>query len=95
MAPAVRLAAGAYLAAVTLLGIALTVYDKIAAKKRPRRRVPEKTLLLAGALGGAAGMYAAMLLIRHKTKHAKFMLGLPAILLLQIAVALAAVYCTR
>ena len=86
MTPTVRIAAIAYLAAVNLLGIALTVYDKIAAKKRPRRRVPEKTLLLVGALGGCAGMYAAMLLIRHKTRHAKFMLGLPAIALLHAAI---------
>lgn len=77
--------AAAYLAAVNLLGIALTVYDKIAAKKRPRHRIPEKTLLLTGALGGAVGMYAAMLLIRHKTRHAKFMLGLPAIALPEAA----------
>ena len=83
--PLLWILAAAYLAAVNLLGIALTVYDKIAAKKRPRSRVPEKTLLLAGALGGAVGMYAAMLLIRHKTRHAKFMLGLPAIVLLEAA----------
>ena len=79
------LPAAIWFAAVNLLGIALTVYDKIAAKKRPRRRIPEKMLLLTAALGGAVGMYAAMLLIRHKTKHIKFMLGLPAIALAHTA----------
>ncbi|MBQ9414437.1 MAG: DUF1294 domain-containing protein [Clostridia bacterium] len=76
--------ATAYLAVVSLLAIIVTVHDKRAAKKR-RRRVPEKTLLLLGALGGAAAMLVTMLLIRHKTRKLKFMIGLPLIILLQAA----------
>lgn len=59
------------------------VYDKRAAKKRPRHRVRESTLLLLSALGGSVVMYLVMLLIRHKTKHIKFMLGIPLIVLAQ------------
>lgn len=80
-----------YLALISLVSIAVTVYDKIAAKRRPKRRVPEKALMLLGALGGAAAMYAVMLLIRHKTKHTKFMVGLPIIIAVQVLAALAVI----
>ena len=75
-----------WLAAVSLTAAALTIYDKLAAKRRPRGRIRERTLLICGALGGATAMLAVMLLIRHKTRHMKFMLGLPAMILLHIAV---------
>ena len=80
-----------YLALISLVSIAVTVYDKIAAKRRPKHRVPEKVLMLLGALGGAAAMYAVMLLIRHKTKHNKFMIGLPIMMALQVLAALAVI----
>ena len=83
MQPIFRVLIG-WLALISLIGVILTVYDKIAAKKRPRSRIPEKTLLLVAALGGAVPMYLTMLLIRHKTQHKKFMIGLPVIILLQI-----------
>lgn len=62
---------------------ALTLYDKRAARQS-RWRIPESTLLTVAAFGGALGMLASMLLIRHKTQHKKFMVGLPVILALQI-----------
>lgn len=80
-----------YLALISLVSIAFTVYDKLAAKRRPKRRVPEKALMLLGALGGAAAMYATMLLIRHKTKHNKFMIGLPIMIAVQVLAALAVI----
>ena len=46
-------------------------------------RVPEALLLLLSALGGSLAMYITMLLIRHKTKHIKFMLGIPIIMVFQ------------
>lgn len=80
-----------YIALITLVTVIVTAYDKIAAKKRPKHRVPEKTLLLLGILGGALGEYITMLLIRHKTQHKKFMIGLPVILVIH-AVLIAALY---
>ncbi len=71
-------------ALISLFSVCLTVYDKYAAKKRPRRRVPERVLFIFGALGGAAAMYLTMCLIRHKTKHKSFMIGLPLIFLLHV-----------
>ena len=74
-----------YLAAVSAVAILLTVSDKCCAKQK-RSRVPEAVLFLVALLGGCAAMYLTMLLIRHKTLHKRFMLGLPAILLLQIVI---------
>ena len=74
-----------YFAAVSLFSAVLTVYDKTAAKKFPRRRIRERTLLLAGFFGGAAAELFFMLLIRHKTRHKKFMLLLPLFIVLHIA----------
>lgn len=74
-----------WLAAVSGLAVMLTLYDKRAAR-RGARRVPEQTLLLVCALGGSAAMLAAMRIIRHKTKHAKFMVGIPVMIAAQIAV---------
>ncbi|MGM9642055.1 MAG: DUF1294 domain-containing protein [Eubacteriales bacterium] len=74
-----------YLLAISVVAIGVTVYDKWAAKKRPKARTPEKILLLISALGGSPAMLLTMLGIRHKTKHIKFMLGIPLILAAQIA----------
>ena len=65
-------------------GIAVTIYDKWAAKNRPKKRTRESTLLLLSALGGSIAMLLTMYGIRHKTKHIKFMLGIPLIILLQV-----------
>ncbi len=73
-----------YLATVSLLAFALTIYDKWAAKHRTRNRIPEKTLLALAGIGGSAAMFLTMLLIRHKTRHAKFMVGLPLMIVAQI-----------
>ena len=77
----------AYLAAMNLWGIVATVWDKRAAIRRARR-IPERTLLRISALGGSAGMWLTMLLIRHKTRHPRFMAGIPVMLALQIGLVL-------
>ncbi len=80
-----------YAAVISLVTAIVTVYDKLAAKKGAWR-IPEKTLLLLGLFGGAAAELAVMLMIRHKTRHKKFMIGLPAILILQAAIIAAVVF---
>ena len=72
-----------WIGVMSLVAVILTVSDKIKAKRRAWR-VPEATLLIVSALGGSVAMLLTMLLIRHKTKHLKFMLGIPIIILLQI-----------
>ncbi len=74
-----------YLAAVSVFSCILTIHDKLAAK-RHAWRVPERVLMLSAALGGSVSMYATMLIIRHKTKHPKFMVGIPVIIAVQVFV---------
>ena len=59
---------------------------------RTIRRVPEKTLLAIAALGGSIAMILTMRSIRHKTKHAKFMVGIPLIIMAQCLLAVALVF---
>lgn len=80
-----------YLGIISLIAIILTLRDKRAAKKR-NWRVKERTLLLVSALGGSVAMLLTMLAVRHKTKHAKFMAGIPVIIALQIAAVLAVLH---
>lgn len=61
--------------------------DKFFARKK-MWRVPEATLLTLAAVGGSLGVLAAMYTVRHKTKHAKFVIGIPLILLCQIGILL-------
>ena len=75
-----------YLAAVSLFAVIITVFDKIRAM-RGGWRVRESTLLIVSALGGSIAMLLTMLLIRHKTRKPKFMLGIPLIIILQMAAA--------
>ncbi len=72
-----------YLGVISVIAVIVTIADKVKAK-RGAWRVPENTLLLLSALGGSIAMLVTMLLIRHKTKHLKFMLGIPIIIVLQI-----------
>ena len=73
----------AYLVLISFVSIFVCCYDKFAAKHNPKHRTREASLLLLSALGGSVAMFATMLIIRHKTKHVKFMLGIPVIMILQ------------
>ena len=71
-----------YLCVINLISAVVCIYDKLASIKC-RRRISEKKLFLLSALGGSPFMFVTMKLIRHKTKHKRFMFGLPLIMLLQ------------
>lgn len=73
-----------YLLIINILAAILTVFDKLRAIHHGRR-VREATLLLVAALGGSPVMLVFMLMIRHKTRKPKFMVGIPLILIAQIA----------
>lgn len=69
----------------------LTVKDKSAAMNN-KWRISEKTLMLLGLFGAALPIYITMKVIRHKTKHIKFMFGLPAEMFLHILIVGVAIY---
>ena len=72
-----------YLLIINAAGFLLMLTDKYKAKKG-LWRVPEATLMTTAALGGSIGALAGMYLVRHKTKHIKFTLGIPLILAVQL-----------
>ena len=77
----------AYFLIISLISIVVCIYDKkISKKNRVELRTPEKTLLLLSALGGSVAMFITMLIVRHKTKHIKFMLGIPLIIVIQAGI---------
>lgn len=73
-----------YLIAVNLAGFALMGFDKWKARKHAWR-IPEATLFIVALIGGSIGSILGMQLFRHKTRRWYFVYGMPAILLLQIA----------
>ena len=72
-----------YIIGINVFTLFLFGHDKRAAKMQ-RRRVRERTLLLFAALGGSVGALFGMRIYRHKTRHRKFTVGVPVILLAQI-----------
>lgn len=74
------------LAIMSLICFAAMGFDKRLAKKKSCWRVPEKTLFAFAALGGALGGIIGMHTFRHKTKHTSFKIGMPLLLVFNIAV---------
>lgn len=64
------------------IGYLIMSEDKRRAQNKRRDRIPEKTLFLIAAIGGALGVLIGMYRKRHKTRHASFRLGIPLILFL-------------
>lgn len=68
-----------YLIAVNVITWIIYGLDKWKARKG-KQRIPERTLLLFTAAGGSAGAIAGMLMFRHKTRKAKFVVAVPVLL---------------
>ena len=73
-----------YFAAVNLVAFALMGIDKQRAKKH-LWRIPERTLFAAALVGGSVGALLSMYLFHHKTRHWYFVVGMPLILVAQLA----------
>ena len=83
----------AYILLISLCSIVVCVYDKkISKRNNVKLRIPEKSLFIWSAVGGSVAMFITMRLIRHKTKHVSFMVGIPVIILLQAAAIFALAY---
>ena len=75
-----------YLLLINAAAFLLMLIDKQKARKN-RWRIPERTLIGSALLGGSVGALLGMYTFRHKTRHLKFTLGVPAILIAQIVLA--------
>ena len=75
-----------YLVIMNIAGFAVMGADKSKAKKGAWR-IPEKNLFIVSAVGGSIGTLVGMYAFRHKTKHWYFVVGMPAILIVHVALA--------
>ena len=73
-----------YLLAINAVTFIVYGIDKYKAKKA-KWRISEATLLLLAVIGESIGAWLGMRVWHHKTMHKKFKYGIPAILLIQIA----------
>ena len=76
---------GYYMIAINLFTFFLFGFDKQKAK-RGLWRISEKILLFFSAIGGSIGALIGMYIWHHKTKHAKFYLGVPILLVIQVVI---------
>ena len=74
----------ALLVAASIVAFLVTLWDKNRARRR-EWRVSESSLWWIAALGGSPVMFLTMLIVRHKTRHPQFMIGLPLLLVAQVA----------
>ena len=72
-----------YYILINVVAFAMYGADKYFAKK-DMWRIPEKTLLGVAAFGGAFGAFLGMEFFRHKTKHIKFKLLVPVLMVAHI-----------
>lgn len=76
-----------YLVIMNIAAMSMTIIDKRRAmRKHHYNRISERALLLTALFGGAPLMYSTMLVIRHKTKHKKFMITLPIFCILWVII---------
>ena len=76
----------AYFLVMNIIGYAIMGVDKAKAKKHAWR-IPEATLFSVAILGGSIGCILGMFHFRHKTKHWYFVVGMPLIFFIQLAIA--------
>lgn len=74
-----------YLCIINALSFLLMLIDKQKAKKK-RWRIRERTLLGVSAIGGSLGGLLGMYLLRHKTLHKQFSIGIPFMFIAQLII---------
>ena len=73
-----------YLVSINVVTFFMYGIDKWKAKKS-RWRIRETALLGLAVLGGSIGAWLGMKVWHHKTQHKKFKYGIPAIIIVQLA----------
>jgi uncharacterized membrane protein YsdA (DUF1294 family) len=75
-----------YLILINIIAFIMYGADKRKAVKR-QWRIPERTLIGVAVLGGGFGALLGMRVFHHKTKHPKFTIGVPAIIIIEVIIA--------
>lgn len=75
----------AYLLLINIITYFTYAADKTKARQN-KWRIPERTLILLAILGGSPAALLAMKHYHHKTRHLKFKLGIPLLLIVQIII---------
>ena len=74
-----------YIIVVNIAGFLVMGIDKQKARKH-KRRISERTLFIWAIIMGSIGVLAGMYTFHHKTRHTKFVIGVPVILAAQIII---------
>lgn len=74
-----------YFLLINFVAFSMFAIDKRKAIKN-QWRISEAALFTISILGGVVGSLSGMYICRHKTKHLKFTIGLPSILLVQVVI---------
>lgn len=82
---------GWYIAASNIIAFFAYGIDKQRAR-RHQWRIPEATLLGLAAIGGSVGALLGMRIFHHKTKKARFVIGVPLIFIVQMMTLLYFIY---
>ncbi len=80
-----------YILIVNLLGFSIMLLDKYKAKKN-KWRIKEKSFFITAILGGASGILLGMTMVRHKTQHKSFYIGIPILYLVNKTIMTLAIY---
>lgn len=72
-----------YVIIMSIISFCQMGMDKNRARKQ-RWRITERTLFLTAGIGGSFGSLLGMYVFHHKTKHMRFVLGIPALMLIHI-----------
>ena len=75
----------AYLIVINLCSFIMMRLDKGYARAS-KRRIPEKTFVMISVFGGAVGVILGTYAFRHKTKHLKFTVFIPFILIVELVI---------
>ena len=74
-----------YLILINAAGFVFMLTDKYKAQNK-LCRTPEAVLMLVAIIGGSLGSLLGMYAVRHKTKHKKFSIGIPILLILHCVI---------
>lgn len=74
-----------YLLLMNATAFVIMLIDKRKAIAK-QRRIPERVLFSAAIMGGSIGTYLAMEAVRHKTKHKRFTIGVPIMIVIHLLI---------